>query len=89
MMTDIKALGVSQGADRIAQTGFIKAVETEIDHLNKTGEFKAGILVKGDIPVIDHAKAIILYRMIREILTNVVKHLNFDKINCRIDISKN
>ncbi|MGL6267426.1 MAG: histidine kinase, partial [Chitinophagaceae bacterium] len=41
LITDIKALSVSLGADHIAQTGLVKALQTEVERLNKTDAFLA------------------------------------------------
>ena len=63
LIADLKSLSVSLGADRIAQTGLAQALETEIDRLNKTGQFTASLTQEGSIPVLDNDKAVILFRM--------------------------
>ncbi len=52
LITDLKSLSVSLSADRIAQTGLAKALETEVERLNKTGQFTSSLTQEGNIPYI-------------------------------------
>ena len=74
LLMDIKSISVKLGSDRIAQTGLAMALETEVSNLNKTGEFNATYLLLGNMPFIENDKAIILYRMVQEVLNNMIKH---------------
>lgn len=89
LIADIKSLSVSLGSDRIAQTGLAKAIETEVEHLNKTGEFIAAFQLQGPMPDIDADKALILYRMAQEVLNNVVKHSKAKHINILLQVNEN
>ena len=74
LITDLKQLSVSLGADHIAQSGIVKAIETEAERLRKTGQFEVQLTIEGCTPFIDPGKAIVLFRMYQEILNNTVKH---------------
>lgn len=89
LITDLKSLSVSLGADRIAQTGLVKALETEVERLNKTGQFTASFIQEGNIPAMDNDKAVILYRMAQEILNNMVKHSGAKQITVLLSASEN
>jgi len=89
LIADIKSLSVSLGSDRIAQTGLIKAIETEVERLNKTGEFIAAFQLQRPIPEIDNDKAVILYRMVQEVLNNMVKHSQAKHLNIFIHVKQN
>lgn len=89
LITDIKALSVSLGADRITQTGLAKALETEIDRLNKTEQFKATFVLHGILPNVHNDTAIILYRMAQEVLNNMVKHSNAQHITFKLSFIDN
>lgn len=89
LITDLKSLSVSLGADRIAQTGLAKALETEVERLNKTGQFTASLTQEGNIPAMDNDKAVILYRMAQEILNNIVKHSGAKQIAVLLNASEN
>lgn len=88
LITDIKSLSVSLGSDRIAQTGLAKAIETEVERLNKTDQFTASYELKGTMPEIDNDKAVILYRMAQEVLNNMVKHSRAKQIKILLQVSE-
>ena len=89
LIADLKSLSVSLGADRIAKTGLAKALETEVERLNKTGQFTASLIQEGNIPAMDNDKAVILYRMAQEILNNMVKHSGATQITVLLNASEN
>jgi signal transduction histidine kinase len=89
LITDLKLLSVRLGSDRITRTGLTKAMETEVERLNKTGQFSATFRQEGNMPGIDNDKAVILYRMAQEILNNTVKHSNAKQINVSLNASEN
>jgi signal transduction histidine kinase len=89
MIADIKSLSVSLNSDRIARKGLLNALATEVERINKTGQFIAALHVGDAIPVIDNDKAIILYRMMQEILNNMVKHSTAQHITVDISSAKN
>ncbi len=74
LITDVKSLSASLGTDRIAKIGLIRAIEIEVERLNKTGDFITKIIKEDDLPLLNNEKAILLYRMVQEILNNIVKH---------------
>ena len=89
LIADIKSLSVSLGSDRLAQAGLAKAIETEVERLNKTGEFIATYQLQGPMPDIDADKALILYRMAQEVLNNMVKHSKAKHINILLQVNEN
>jgi signal transduction histidine kinase len=89
LIADIKSLSVSLGSDRLAQTGLAKAIETEVERLNKTGEFIATCELQGAMPDIDADKTLILYRMAQEVLNNMVKHSEARHINILLHVNEN
>ncbi|MEO6720526.1 MAG: ATP-binding protein [Ferruginibacter sp.] len=86
LIMDIKSLSVSLGSDRISQVGLAKAIQTEVERLNKTGEFTATYEIIGAMPEIDNDKALILYRMVQEVLNNIVKHSQARQIKIVLNI---
>ena len=89
LIADIKSLSVSLGGDRIIQKGLIKAIETEVDRLNKIGQFIASFSAEGTIPFIDNDTSVILFRMVQEVLNNMVKHSNAKHIDITAGITGN
>ena len=74
LIADIKSLSVSLSSDRISRKGFYKSLVTEVERINKTGQFNATVSLDEKLPDLDNDTATILYRMIQEILNNMVKH---------------
>lgn len=89
LITDLKALSVSLGGDRISQMGLARALEIEVERLNKTEEFKASFIQEGLLPVLGTDKATILYRMAQECINNMVKHSLAKKINVFLKTNEN
>lgn len=81
LITDLKSLSVSLGGDRITQVGLAKALDIEVERLNKTEEFTAEFIQEGTMPVLGTDKATILYRMAQECMNNMVKHSQAKKIS--------
>jgi two-component system, NarL family, sensor kinase len=89
LLADLKALSVSLGSDRLNQLGLVKALQAEVDNLNKTDAFTAAFVSEGVIPEIDDDKAIILYRMAQEVLNNMVKHSKAPLIKLSVSFKEN
>jgi signal transduction histidine kinase len=89
LISDIKTLSVSLNSDRIAKTGLAKALQTEVERLNKTDLFIASFVQNGNVPEIENDKAIILYRMAQEVLNNMVKHSAANCINVNLNSKDN
>jgi len=87
LISDIKLLSVSLNDDGISQKGLLHALQSEVDRINKTKQFKATIQVNGHLPLLDDDKGIILYRMVQEVLRNMEKHSNAQTI-CIVVIAK-
>ncbi len=89
LIADIKSLSVSLNSDRIAKTGLVKALQTEVERLNKTDLFTASFTQSGNVTEVENDKAIILYRMAQEVLNNMVKHSDAKCINVNLRIKDN
>lgn len=89
LITDLKSLSVSLGGDRITQVGLAKALEIEVERLNKTEEFTAEFIQEGTMPVLGTDKATILYRMAQECINNMVKHSQAKKISVFLTSKEN
>ncbi len=89
LIADIKALSVSVGSDHLSRTGILKALEMEVERLNKTGEFIASFRSEVEVLEISEDKAVILYRMVQEILNNCIKHSKAKHIDLIIHNQEN
>lgn len=83
-ITDLRTLSKSLNPEAIAKTGLIQLVKNDLEQIEKTGQFTTSFELKGE-PVVPVSKLTILYRMIQEVLNNVIKHSGADKITVEIE----
>ena len=89
LIGDIKALSVNLNGERIVHIGLCKALETEIERINKTELFIASFERDDNIVSLNDDKVIILYRMVQEILNNMAKHSNAKEIKLKLFSNEN
>jgi len=73
-IADLRNLSHSLSTDVIRNTGWIKAAQRLLADLEKTGTCKVTFLAEENLPVLENEKHIILFRMIQEIINNIIKH---------------
>jgi signal transduction histidine kinase len=88
LITDLKSLSLDLNSERAVQLGIVKGLETEVDRLNKTGQFDATLLQEGSTPELDANTTIILYRMSQEIINNIVKHSGAKVIGISLTVTE-
>jgi signal transduction histidine kinase len=79
-ITDLRNLSHSLDTDVIRNTGWIKATERLLMALAKTEKFKILFNAEEGLPTLGSEKPIILYRMIQEIINNIIKHAGASEI---------
>lgn len=89
LITDIKSLSLSLNGDRIAKTGLVAALQTEVERLDKTGLFTASFVQNGSMPLIENDKATIIFRMAQEVLNNMAKYSEAKYINVNLNVTDN
>ncbi len=71
---DLRGLSKSLNPDRVQMIGITESIKTELDQLERTGIFHTTLYAERDLREISPEKTIILYRMIQEVLNNIIKH---------------
>lgn len=89
LMADIKSLSVSLNSDRVAQAGFYRSLETEVERLSKAGQLTIRFSMNEPLPALQEDHALILFRMTQEIFQNVLKHSQAGKMDCIVFFSEN
>jgi signal transduction histidine kinase len=79
-MTDLRNLSHSLDADYIRKNGWTEPVMKLLDQLNRTGRYTTEITIDEELPALGSDRPIILFRMIQEIINNIIKHAAADKI---------
>jgi signal transduction histidine kinase len=73
-ITDLRNLSHSLDSDLIRNKGWLKASEKIFSDLQKAKTHKVIIETEENLPKISNERSIILYRMIQEIVNNIIKH---------------
>lgn len=79
-ITDLRNLSHSLDTDLIRNTGWIKASERILLAIQKTGKCKVEFSAEENLPTLGDEKPIILFRMIQEIMNNIIKHAGAKEI---------
>ncbi|MEO7316337.1 MAG: ATP-binding protein [Ginsengibacter sp.] len=83
-ITDLRALSHSLNTNSIKDEGFSASVIKVLRQFENTGKFKTSFIDETNFSVSDD-HGIILFRIIQEVLSNVVKHADATEIIIRIE----
>ncbi|MEI9806680.1 MAG: ATP-binding protein [Bacteroidota bacterium] len=81
---DLRDLSKSMNTDNIEAIGLVKAIGYEMEMIRKTG-FLAELNVEGKIIRMEPQKELIVFRIIQEIINNIIKHAEAGTIDVRIE----
>jgi signal transduction histidine kinase len=87
---DLRNISHSLIHSNFHQVGFIESLEQLLHNIKKTGKYETQLEIDENVNIdlLDKSVDIILYRMIQEIINNILKHAACDTIQIRI-IEKN
>lgn len=71
---DLRDLSKGLNSDFIAEMGIELAIKHEMKMLNKTGLYKTSFNTTGASIRLDNKSELIIFRMVQEVLNNIVKH---------------
>jgi len=71
---DLRDLSKSLNTDNIVSIGLQRAIEYELDMINKAGGHETKLEINGDIVRVDSQKELIIFRIMQELLNNIIKH---------------
>ena len=83
-ITDLRGLSHSLNTNSIKENGFSASVIKVLAQFEKTGKFKTSFFDESNFSVSDD-HGIILFRIIQEVLNNIVKHADATEILIRIE----
>jgi len=84
-ISDLRHLSHNLNSSNLFEFGIIEALNQLLQQIEKTGKFKTELLT--DHTILDFVtkdNSLILYRMIQELLNNILKHANATKIDITI-----
>ncbi len=80
VIQDLRDLAKTFNADYINKFGIVSGIDQQIQFLNKTELFAAELFVKGNEVRFEPYKEIVVFRIIQELLNNIVKHAEASEI---------
>ena len=98
VLAQIRMLSRSLNHEYIVFNGLVKSIELEVERLNRLHFLKAVFKIEGDVFHMEQEKEILLFRMVQESMSNVIKHakatilnitLRFEPCNLIIEIEDN
>ena len=88
-LTDLRNLSHTLDADYIRNNGWAEPVTRLLHDLQKTGKYTTHIHMGEDLQLPGNEKPIILFRMIQEVVNNIIKHARADTINLKAQKENN
>lgn len=82
---DLRDLSKMLHTGYVTEMGLLRSVEYELDMLQKTGTIQVYLEVTGTPHKFDARKELILFRIIQEVLNNITKHAEAEKILININ----
>lgn len=82
-ITDLRSLSHLLNTDQIRNEGWIKAVEKLVSDLDRSGKYQTHLQVEEGLPLLGEDRPIILFRMIQEVINNIIRHAEATEITLR------
>jgi signal transduction histidine kinase len=79
-LTDLRNLSHSLDGDHIRRHGWTLSVQKLLDDLQKSGRYQTVIDIEKELPPLGTERPIILFRMIQECISNIIRHAGADII---------
>ena len=77
---DLRHLSHGLSTDYIADLGLARAIEHELEMIKKSGDYETVFLQEGTSYSLDKQNELIIYRIMQETLSNIIKHAASQKI---------
>jgi len=88
-ITDLRSLSKSLNPDRVNELGLEENIRFELEMLEKTKKFQTRFQIKGSVYSLTAQTETIIFRMVQESLSNIIKHANASAIEITIDYGPN
>lgn len=79
-IVDLRDLSHSLNTDYVAEMGLLRSIEYELEMIAKTGIVKTSLQISGQVYRFDKQKELITFRIVQEVLNNIIKHAKADNI---------
>lgn len=80
-ITELRDLSRSLHTDRVTEIGLANSIEFELQRLQRTNLYETSVNFVDIRNLLDHQTEIILFRIVQEMLNNIVKHAKASKVD--------
>lgn len=81
---DLRNLARSMNTNYITEMGLLRSIEYEVEMIRKSGAFLPLLHVEGQVIKINPQRELILFRILQELINNIIKHAAAKKVDIRI-----
>jgi signal transduction histidine kinase len=81
---DLRDIARSLNPDFLSEIGLTGAIEQQLQLLEKTGQYKTSFTINGDVYKNDQQHELVTFRIVQELLNNIVKHAEANTVNIKM-----
>ena len=83
---EMRLLGKLLQGDQLVVLGLSEAIRHEINWVEKSGNYQVSYAEEGELPAANNPeKDLILFRILQEVLNNIIKHAQATQINIKLE----
>lgn len=82
---EMRQLGKLLQADQLIAAGLAEAIRYEVEWLERSGRFEINYVYECDTPEGNREKDLIVFRILQEVINNILKHSAANRINIKMD----
>lgn len=82
---EIRSLSKTLNNDVILKNGLVTSLNIEIERFNRLKFLDASFNIKGEVVILDNENEILIFRILQEFLSNVIKHAKASKLSVNLD----
>lgn len=86
---EVRALSKTLNSEVILNNGLQQSIQTEMDRLNRLKFLKAELKTNGEVIDLKNEDEIIIFRILQEFFSNVIKHAKADNLLVILDYGEN
>ena len=79
-LDDLRDISKSLSLEVIKSGGLTKAIESQVEQLQKTDRYKIDFIIKGNYNYLEEQKEIFLFRILQESINNIIRHAAATKV---------
>jgi signal transduction histidine kinase len=81
---DVRAISHDLLPHDFINDGLFFSLQNRVDELNYNGKIKFQLVIEGDETTADHTTAMIIYRIVNELITNIIKHSDASEASAQL-----